>query len=95
MSSAPYLSCYNLSTSYGSTQLFNNLSFTVHPGERWGIVGPNGAGKSTLFRLITGTQDADSGSISIRNGIRVAIVNQKYSFDVEKTVEEILRDSLP
>ncbi|WP_186649199.1 ABC-F family ATP-binding cassette domain-containing protein [Fluviispira vulneris] len=95
MSSAPYLSCYNLSTSYGSTQLFNNLSFTVHPGERWGIVGPNGAGKSTLFRLITGTQDADTGSISIRNGIRVAIVNQKYSFDIEKTVEEILRDSLP
>ena len=95
MSSAPYLNSYNLSTSYGSTKLFENLSFTIHPGERWGIVGPNGAGKSTLFRLIEGTQSSDSGSISIRNGLRIAILTQKYNFDPEKTVEDILRESLP
>ena len=95
MSSAPYLSVHNISTSYGSTQLFENLSFTIHPGERWGIVGPNGAGKSTLFRLIEGTQNTDSGSISIRNGLRIAILTQKYTFDAEKTVDEILRESLP
>lgn len=95
MSSAPYLNSYNLSTSYGSTKLFENLSFTIHPGERWGIVGPNGSGKSTLFRLIEGTQNSDSGSISIRNGLRIAILTQKYNFNPEKTVEEILRESLP
>jgi ABC transport system ATP-binding/permease protein len=95
MSSAPYLNSHNLSTSYGSTKLFENLSFTIHPGERWGIVGPNGAGKSTLFRLIDGSQSSDSGSISIRNGLRIAILSQKYNFDPEKTVEKILRDSLP
>jgi ABC transport system ATP-binding/permease protein len=95
MSSAPYLNSHNLSTSYGSTKLFENLSFTIHPGERWGIVGPNGAGKSTLFRLIEGTQSSDSGSISIRNGLRIAILTQKYNFNPEKTVEEILRESLP
>ena len=95
MSSAPYLNTHNISTSYGSTKLFENLSFTIHPGERWGIVGPNGAGKSTLFRLIEGTQNTDSGSISIRNGLRIAILTQKYQFDAEKTVEEILRESLP
>ncbi len=95
MSNAPYLNSHNLSTSYGSTKLFENLSFTIHPGERWGIVGPNGAGKSTLFRLIEGTQSSDSGSISIRNGLRIAILTQKYNFDPEKTVEEILRESLP
>ncbi|APJ03326.1 ABC-F family ATP-binding cassette domain-containing protein [Silvanigrella aquatica] len=95
MSSAPYLNSHNLSTSYGSTKLFENLSFTIHPGERWGIVGPNGAGKSTLFRLIEGTQTPDSGAISIRNGLRISILSQKYKFNPEKTVETILRESLP
>lgn len=95
MSSAPYLNAYNLSTSYSTTKLFEDLSFAIHPGERWGIVGPNGAGKSTLLRLIEGVQTPDSGVISIRNGIRIAILNQKYNFSLEKTVEEILREALP
>ena len=39
---------------FGDTTLFSNVSFTVAPGERWGIVGRNGSGKTTLFRLLTG-----------------------------------------
>ncbi|WGL59345.1 ATP-binding cassette domain-containing protein [Pigmentibacter sp. JX0631] len=95
MSTAPYLSIHNISTSYGATKLFENLSFTIHPGERWGIVGPNGAGKSTLFRLLEGKQAPDSGTISFRNNLKVSILTQKYEFDAEKTVFEILKDSLP
>lgn len=95
MSSAPYLNIHNVSTSYGATKLFENLSFTIHPGERWGIVGPNGAGKSTLFRLLEKKQAPDSGTISFRNQLKVAILTQKYEFNSAKTVTEILVEALP
>lgn len=95
MSRSPYLTAYNLSASFGSTRLFENLCFTIHPGERWGIVGPNGAGKSTLFRILQGVQQADSGTVSIRNGIRVAILSQQYDFQPNKTVITLIKESLP
>ncbi len=95
MSTAPYLNIHNISTSYGATKLFEQLSFTIHPGERWGIVGPNGAGKSTLFRLLEGKQAPDNGTISFRNQLKVAILTQKYEFDLEKTVFNILTEALP
>lgn len=92
---APYLTCHNLSASYGTDILFKDLSFSVHPGERWGIVGPNGAGKSTLFKLIKDILKPLEGIISIRNDVRVAFIDQKIPFDENSTVEEILRSSLP
>lgn len=92
---APYLTCHGLSASYGTHVLFQNLSFAVHPGERWGIVGPNGAGKSTLFKLIQETMKPLQGTISIRNGVRVSFISQKIPFDENDTVEQILRSSLP
>lgn len=92
---APYLNCHNLTAGYDSAILFNDFSFTVHPGERWGIVGPNGAGKSTIFKLIKGEMQPLQGSISIRNHIRVAFIDQKIGFDENLTVDEILRAALP
>lgn len=92
---APYLTCHGLSASYGTHVLFQNLSFAVHPGERWGIVGPNGAGKSTLFKLIQETMKPLQGSISIRNGVRASFISQKIPFDENITVEQILRSALP
>ena len=95
VSLAPYMSCHNLCVRVGTQPLFENLSFSIHPGERIGIVGPNGAGKSTLFRILTGVQQADTGTVSIRNGIRTAVVTQSFLFSVDKTVEQILQDALP
>jgi ATP-binding cassette subfamily F protein uup len=95
MSFAPYLTCHNLAIRYGVTQLFENLCFAVHPGERWGIVGPNGAGKSTLFRLLTGVTEPDSGTVAMRNGIRCVVVTQKFDVDENSTVEEALKKALP
>lgn len=92
---APYLNCHNLTAGYDSAVLFNDLSFTVHPGERWGIVGPNGAGKSTIFKLIKGEMQPLQGSISVRNHIRVAFIDQQIGFAEHLTVEEILRAALP
>src|SRR5918995_2722664 len=55
----------NVSKAYGDKLLFENLSFTLPPGGIVGVIGPNGAGKSTLFKLITGQEKPDSGSIDI------------------------------
>lgn len=92
---APYLTCHNLSVRYDATTLFHELSFAIHPGERFGIVGPNGAGKSTIFKIIRGELKPEQGTVSIRNNARVAFIDQKINFDEELTVEQILRNSLP
>ena len=66
----------NLSKSYGDKLLFENLSFSLPPGGIVGIIGPNGAGKTTLFRMITGQETPDSGSIRIGDTVKLAYVDQ-------------------
>src|SRR5207248_8936042 len=53
----------NVTKQYGGQVLFIDASFQVNPGEKVGLVGPNGAGKTTIFRLITGAEQADEGSV--------------------------------
>ena len=53
----------HISLYFGERPLFNEISATINPGERIGLVGPNGAGKSTLFNLITGVLSPTSGSV--------------------------------
>ncbi len=74
------LSCANLSKQFGSTILFQNISFTVEEGERLGLIGPNGAGKSTLLKILSGTESADSGDVALRKGVRIASVPQDPVF---------------
>ncbi len=95
MSSAPYLTCHNLALSHGTSELFKELSFAVHPGERWGIVGPNGAGKSSLFRLLRGEVKSDAGTVAFRSDLRVAYVTQFFDVDGDLTVKEVLKKALP
>ncbi|MEW6426811.1 MAG: ABC-F family ATP-binding cassette domain-containing protein [Thermodesulfobacteriota bacterium] len=54
----------NITRQHGSRVLFRNAGFQILPGDRAGLVGPNGAGKSTIFRLITGEETPDSGTVS-------------------------------
>ncbi len=54
----------NLSKSYGDRQLIDNLSFSVPKGAIVGIIGPNGAGKSTLFRMMSGQEQPNGGTIT-------------------------------
>ena len=65
-----------LSKAYGDKLLFENLSFLLPPGGIVGIIGPNGAGKSTLFRLITGQEQPDEGSIAIGETVHLGFVDQ-------------------
>ncbi len=66
----------NLSKAYGDKVLFNDLSFTLPPGGIVGVIGPNGAGKTTLFKLLTGKEQPDSGSIDIGPTVRLGYVDQ-------------------
>ncbi|WP_111977345.1 energy-dependent translational throttle protein EttA [Algibacillus agarilyticus] len=65
-----------LSKSYDGRVLIDNLSFSVPKGAIVGIIGPNGTGKSTLFRLLSGAESADSGSIELGDSVKLASVDQ-------------------
>jgi sulfate-transporting ATPase len=66
----------SLSKAYGDKLLFDDLSFSLPPGGIVGVIGPNGAGKTTLFKLITGAEQPDSGSIRIGETVKLGYVDQ-------------------
>ena len=75
--------------------MFENLSFTLPPGGIVGVIGPNGAGKSTLFKLITGQEKPDSGSIDIGPTVHLGYVDQSRDhLDGKKNVWEEISDGL-
>ncbi|WP_220718624.1 energy-dependent translational throttle protein EttA [Agarivorans litoreus] len=77
----------NLSKSYDGRVLINDLSFSIPKGAIVGIIGPNGAGKSTLFKMITGAEKADSGSVEIGESVQIASVDQfRDAMDDKATV---------
>jgi len=74
---------------YGERLLMDDVSFEIPAGAIVGIIGPNGAGKSTLFRMIAGKEQPDSGTISIGQTVKLAVVDQsRESLTDEKTVFE-------
>ncbi|MDP5149967.1 energy-dependent translational throttle protein EttA [Rheinheimera baltica] len=77
----------NLRKSFGERLLIDNLSFSMPKGAIVGIIGPNGAGKSTLFKMISGTEQADSGDISVGDTVQLASVDQfRDSMNPKNTV---------
>ena len=76
----------NVTKSYGDKLLIENLSLSIPAGAIVGIIGPNGAGKSTLFRMISGEEQPDSGSIEMGSTVQLAYVNQSRELDGTKTV---------
>jgi sulfate-transporting ATPase len=83
----------NVSKAFGDRLLIDNLSFKVPPGAIVGIIGPNGAGKSTLFRLITGKEQPDSGTVKIGPTVHLAFVDQsREGLANDKTVFDAIAD---
>lgn len=85
----------NLSKSFNGRQLIKDLSFSVPKGAIVGIIGGNGAGKSTLFKMITGQEQPDSGSITLGETVKLAHVEQsREKLNDNKTVWEAVSDGL-
>lgn len=83
----------SLGKAYGNRLLLDGLTFTLTPGAIVGVIGPNGAGKTTLFRMITGQEPPDTGSIRMGETVRLAYVDQsRDALDPQKTVWEMIAD---
>jgi sulfate-transporting ATPase len=85
----------DLKKGFGDKLLIDGLSFQLPPGGIVGVIGPNGAGKTTMFRMITGTEQPDSGSIRLGDTVKIASVDQsRDSLNDDKTVWEEISDGL-
>ncbi len=83
----------NVSKSYGDTALINNLNLFIPPGSITGVIGPNGSGKTTLFRMLTGEQQPDAGTIRLGPSVVMSYVDQlRDNLDDKKTVFEEITD---
>lgn len=84
----------NVSKSFGDRLLFENMNFSLPPGGIVGIIGPNGAGKSTLFKMITGEETPDSGTIRIGETVKLAYADQsRDTLDPESTIWQAISDN--
>ena len=84
-----------LEKEYGDKVLFKGLSFKLPPNGIVGVIGPNGAGKSTLFKLITGQEKPDAGSIRLGETVKLAFVDQsRDTLDPAKTVWQEISSGL-
>lgn len=82
----PMLEVRNLTKSFGSLVLFENICFSVAQGQKVGLIAKNGTGKSTLLSIIAGHEGADSGSVVFRRDVKVGFLEQSPRFDPEETV---------
>jgi ABC transport system ATP-binding/permease protein len=90
----PIINAQGISKSFGSSVLFEGISFTISEGDRIGLIGPNGSGKSTLLRILAGTEDVDSGEIALRKRARLAYVIQDSKFEPGITVRSVVEAAL-
>ncbi|MBM2841794.1 MAG: ATP-binding cassette protein, ChvD family [Bacteroidetes bacterium] len=75
-----------VSKAYGDNLLYEDMNFSLPPGGIVGVIGPNGAGKTTLFRMITGQEKPDEGTIRIGETVKLAYVDQNRPLDPEKSI---------
>ena len=78
----------DVSKAFGDRLLYESMDFSLPPGGIIGVIGPNGAGKTTLFRMITGKDTPDNGSIELGETVKLGYVDQDRPLDGSKTVWE-------
>src|ERR1044071_2500367 len=77
-----------VSKAYGDRLLVEGMTFKLPPGGIVGVIGPNGAGKTTLFRMVTGQEQPDAGTIRVGETVQLGYVDQSRTLDPEKTIWE-------
>jgi ATP-binding cassette subfamily F protein uup len=85
-----YLSAENLSKSYGEKILFEELNFGFNKGEKVALIANNGTGKTTLLRILSGKEVPDSGEVTMRDGVKVAFLEQEPELNGEHTIDEMI-----
>ena len=85
-----YLTVENISKSYGELTLFKDISFSVHKDQKIAFVAKNGTGKTSILKIISGDDEADSGTITYRKDITVSFLSQDPKFDPNLTIEETI-----
>jgi ATP-binding cassette ChvD family protein len=76
----------HVAKAYGDNLLYEDMNFNLPPGGIIGVIGPNGAGKTTLFRMITGQDKPDSGTIRVGDTVKLAYVDQNRPLDPNKSI---------
>ena len=82
----PYLDVQQLTKSFGSLVLFENISFSIAEGQKVGLIAKNGTGKTTLLSVLSGKEGYDSGEIIFRRDLKVGMLEQSPVFDPEERV---------
>ena len=85
------ISVKDLRLQFGTQQVFNDATMSVHEGEKLGLVGRNGSGKTSLMRIVVGTEKPDSGIVSRRNGMIISHLAQEFTLEDEATVIDNVR----
>ena len=86
------LSVSNLSVQFGKRVLFDEVNVSFLPGNCYGIIGANGAGKSTFLKIISGKQEANSGSVHLEQGKRLSILEQNHNaYDENNVLDSVLQ----
>ncbi|MDX2443946.1 MAG: ATP-binding cassette domain-containing protein, partial [Bacteroidales bacterium] len=88
-----YLSAENVTKYYGERILFNDLNFGLSKGDRVALIASNGAGKSTLLRILAGKDVADEGKVAIRDGVRLAMLDQEPILDGSLTIRQLIKEN--
>jgi ABC transport system ATP-binding/permease protein len=88
-----YLTVENISKSYGELTLFQNISFSIHKDQKIAFVAKNGAGKTSILNILSGKDEADSGQVIFRKGLKVSFLSQDPKLNNNLTVEETIFDS--
>jgi len=81
----------NLEKSFGVDKIFENVTFDIKDKEKIGFVGKNGVGKTTLMKIIYGSEEASSGQINKRKGLKLGYLEQVYSYSDEVFAEDVLK----
>lgn len=85
-----YLSAENISKTYSDRWLFKEISIGISQGEKLALVGENGVGKSTLLKILTGEIQSDSGTVVVRDGIKLGYLTQQPSVENHLTIDDII-----
>ncbi len=83
-----WLSAVNLAKYFGAQEVFSQVSFEIHAGERVALIGPNGCGKSTLFEILAGRLEPDRGTVQRAREVRIGYLPQRPDFHDEGTLWE-------